>query len=129
LEYVLPAGIAYDKCFTTGGCPDSLLQQIYDTFMTLEIIYLTVVGPETGAEWVALHMAGPAWTPSSVPPAAAAEAFVRNTNDFTPTYQIFVPAVLQAQGEIPRGDIGGLFETLGRMLDFSPDADLEPQKR
>jgi hypothetical protein len=127
LEYVLPAGIAYNKCFATGGCPDNLLQQIYDTVMTLEIIYLTIVGPETDGDWVALHMAGPAWTPSSVPLTGAPEASIRSTSDITPTHRTFVPMVMQSQG--PRGDIGGWFDPLGRMLGFSPDADLGSQRR
>jgi hypothetical protein len=95
--------------------------------MTLEIIYLSVVGPETGGEWTALHMAGPAWTSSSLPPTAAVEEPIRSSDDITPTYQTFLPILVQLPGENPSGNIGGWFEGLGRMLAFSPYADVRPQ--
>jgi hypothetical protein len=47
-EYVLPANIAYNPCFTQGNCGPTVLQQIYNAQMTLEIMYLGVTKPVRG---------------------------------------------------------------------------------
>jgi hypothetical protein len=68
-EYVLPAGIPYNDCFTQGNCPSHILEEIYNTEMVLDIIYLdvSVAGLPQPGEWFSLRLAGPAWTPSAMP--------------------------------------------------------------
>jgi len=41
-EYFIPAGVDYDPCMTNGGCPASLLQQVYDVQMTGTVHYYSV---------------------------------------------------------------------------------------
>jgi hypothetical protein len=41
-EYVVPAGIPYDPCFLRGDCSDTILRQIYESTMSMRIVYLRV---------------------------------------------------------------------------------------
>ncbi len=129
-EYVLPAGIAYNNCFTQGNCSSSILEQIYNTQMTLEIVYLSVTNPRVGGQWVPVKMAGPQWSPS----AAASmlldwvpeQQLVQNANAMldlndvpTDTHKAFLPLVSVSEAK-PSGCPCGWFDSLGRMLGFSP---------
>ncbi len=118
-EYVIPAGIPYNDCFTRGNCSAGILRQIYDAQMELEIVYLKVIH-STAGQWVPLKMAGPAWQPSAATePRAGGGVPVRASDVPTGTYVIFLPLVTTA-GEEPTGCPCGWFDDLGRMLDIFP---------
>jgi hypothetical protein len=143
-EYVLPANIAYNSCFTQGNCGPSVLQQIYDAQMTLEIMYLGVTKPVRGGQWVPLKMAGPSWSPSTrdraliapepaaqpVKDAGTAPGATRLPADPHTTFfplvvkskqRTFLPLiVISALEEEPTGCPCGWFDNSGRMLGFWP---------
>jgi hypothetical protein len=131
-EYVLPAGIAWNSCFTQGNCPPDVLSQIHDAVMSLEIVYLSVSKPASGGEWVPLQMAGPAWSPSSLggsrvglnsvaAQGTSARAAIAFSETSTPTNRIFLPFVSGGiREEPPAGCPCGWFDPLGRMLGFWP---------
>ncbi len=132
LEYVLPAGIAWNSCFTQGNCPPNVLSQIHDAVMSLEIVYLSVSKPALGGEWVSLQMAGPAWSPSNLggsgegleivaAPDTSARAAIAFSETATDTHRIFLPFVSGgSREEPPTGCPCGWFDPLGRMLGFWP---------
>jgi len=119
-EYVIPAGIPYDNCFTQGNCPDGLLQRIYEAEMELEIVYLQVIRSTGEGQWVPVKMAGPAWQPSAASgPTTVTGGTLRPSVVPTGTYSIFLPFVIM-EGEEPTGCPCGWFDDLGRLLDFYP---------
>lgn len=132
LEYVLPAGIAWNSCFTQGNCPSDVLRQIHDAVMSLEIVYLSVSKPAAGGEWISLQMAGPAWSPSNLggsgeglefvaAPDTSARAAIAFSEAPTPTHRILLPFVSGgSREEPPTGCPCGWFDPLGRMLGFWP---------
>jgi hypothetical protein len=128
-EYVLPAGVAYNSCFVVGNCPSSVLKQVYDAQMTVEIVYLSIAKASATGQWVPLRMGGPAWSPSSAStplvlsstgqPAESIGAVIEAGVPPTDTYRMFLPVV--ARGEpVPTGCPCGWFDGLGRMLGFWP---------
>ncbi len=119
-EYVVPAGMAYNDCFTQGNCPLGILQQIYDTEMSLEIIYLKVFRVDTGGQWVPLQMAGPAWSPGAALSPTAQETSVQASEQITKPYQTFLPFLSNWTEEVPGDCLCGWFDDLGRMLDYDP---------
>ena len=131
-EYVLPAGIAYNNCFTQGNCSSSVLQQIYNAEMSLEIVYLAVDRPATGGAWLSLKMAGPRWSPAglAIVSSASDRAWLDNGNaNTTPlildsptaTHRMFLPVIMSfTREEAPTGCPCGWFDDRGRMLGFWP---------
>jgi hypothetical protein len=129
-EYIVPAGYAYQSCFTTGTCSSTILEEIYTTSMTLEIIYLSVTKPALGGEWIPLEMAGPLWVPSASDIGRTDPTLEQPAQDvgpfFAPSdapvydYRIYLPFVATDVEEIPTGCPCGWFDSLGRMLGFSP---------
>ena len=129
-EYIIPAGVAYQSCFTTGTCSSTILEEIYTTSMTLEIIYLSVTKPALGGEWIPLEMAGPLWAPSTSDigstdptlkqPAQEVGPFFAPSDAPVYDYRIYLPFVATDVEEIPTGCPCGWFDSLGRMLGFSP---------
>ena len=131
-EYVLPAGIAWNSCFTQGSCSREVLGQIHDAVMSLEIVYLSVSKPASGGEWVSLQMAGPAWSPTNLggsaegldfvaAPDTSARAAIAFSETSTSTHRIFLPFVSGgSREELPTGCPCGWFDPLGRMLGFWP---------
>jgi hypothetical protein len=129
-EYVIPAGVAYQSCFTAGTCSSAILEQIYNTPMTLEIVYLSITKPALGGEWIELEMAGPLWVPPASDTGGVGLALEQPVSggdlSFTisevPTdeYKIYLPFVSADVEEIPTGCPCGWFDALGRMLGFSP---------
>jgi len=63
-EYVIPAGVPYNDCFTRGNCPGSVLEEIYEAQMELEITFLKVIRRVNNGAWVPVRFTGPAWSPS-----------------------------------------------------------------
>lgn len=129
-EYIIPAGVAYQSCFTTGTCSSAILEQIYTTSMTLEIIYLSVTKPSIGGEWISLEMAGPLWVPSAsntgdmdlaLHPGARDGGLSFAASDAPAyDYMIYLPFVSTDVEEVPTGCPCGWFDSLGRMLGFAP---------
>ena len=131
-EYVLPAGIVYNNCFVQGNCPASILQQIYDAQMSLEIIYLKVVPPASGGEWVPLRMAGPAWSPSatvashempdpSYEQSATPTTIARTPNTLLARHYAYLPLIAGGQRQQePDTCPCGWFDAQGRMLGLVP---------
>ncbi|MFC2029935.1 hypothetical protein ACFLWA_04310 [Chloroflexota bacterium] len=129
LEYVVPAGVAYDDCFLRGDCPTSILQQIHDAEMTLEIIYLSVEIIGSEGQWTSIKMAGPAWSPSEIDSSGAVQVTQKNPVDKhrakTPAetlerpWTMFLPSVSRAV-KPPVGCPCGWFNNAGRMLNYLP---------
>jgi hypothetical protein len=124
-EYVIPAGITYNSCFALGGCSDSLLQQIYEKQMDLELIYLSVTTLASEGQWVPLQFAGPAWSPSSVAGDAPASAFALAEILPDQPWKVFLPMIVRPEilPTVPPppndGRPYGWFDNWGRMQDFS----------
>jgi hypothetical protein len=109
-EVVLPAGMAYNPCFTQGNCPESVLKQIHDAVMPIRIVYLHVDPPDTGYSYIPLRMADTQWVAgmagSSQQAAAAA------------TRKVYLPRLQRpaATPTPPSGCPCGAFTADGRMV-------------
>ena len=121
-EYVIPAGVPYDPCYTTGNCSASVLRQIYSAQMSLQVIYLRVSRLPTGEEWVPLKMAGPAWYPASDVPAVDSLPLDQPLPEVDPNaHQIYLPYISTGISDpAPTGCLCGYFDTTGRILEISP---------
>jgi hypothetical protein len=117
-EYVLPAGVPFDPCFTQGNCPEGVLQQIHDAEMKLEILYFRVDRPREGGEWLPLKMAGPTWAPSAgdEQPPAGDEQPALSASEVLTGHVTYLPLIVAPR---PANSLGW-FDELGRMLDFAP---------
>lgn len=115
-EYFVPPGVAYDPCMTNGGCPDSLLDQIWNATASLTVHYYKVTRTDVGLDRIPIQPVGPGWSPSTrraatLPRPALAPADV----------QVYLPAIFNP-AVIPPDDATGCpcgwFTADGRMLDF-----------
>ncbi len=129
LEYLIPAGVTYDPCFTQGNCPTGMLDQIYDTSMTLQVFYLSVTSSSAAGEWVPLKMAGPAWVPGLVgtPEEPVAVSGPLAGGEGTPAhalagllggYHMYLPFIARLLPLPPPGCTCGWFDGTGRMLTY-----------
>lgn len=62
-EYFVPAGVSYHPCMLQGNCSPALLEQIYNTPMTMTAVYLKVERTGCGLQIVPLRLVGPGWSP------------------------------------------------------------------
>lgn len=117
-EYFVPPGVAYDPCMTNGGCPDSLLDQIWNATASLTVHYYKVTRTDVGLDRIPIQPVGPGWSPAgrNITRPSQPVLFIQDTRLYLPT--IFNPAV------IPPDDTAGCpcgwFTADGRMLDFIP---------
>ncbi len=125
-EYFLPSSVAYDPCMIGGGCPDSLLQQIYDATMPLTVTYYAVRRSGLGLTQIPLRQVGPKWSPGAargrVPGEEPAPLWLPGPSP-AGAETIFLPLVVNAPTIPPDDPAGcpcGWFDELGRMLDFVP---------
>lgn len=131
-EYVIPAGMAYDSCFTQGNCPPTILEQIYHAEMVLDIFYLAMAMPQEAGEWIPLRMAGPRWQPSTTGGQSAPESLQPPSDDggtlsglwseqVTAAFAVYFPLVAGSSGPEDPGECPcGWFDSLGRMLYYHP---------
>lgn len=131
-EYFVPTGVPYHDCMVTGGCPASLLNQIHDTTMTMEILYLKVERNTCFLDRIPLRAVGPAWSPptlriSQVPAAAERSdprhLFITPSQDMD--FWTYLPLItyrfcVAIPPDDPTGCPCGWFTPEGRMVDFIP---------
>ncbi|MFC2023353.1 hypothetical protein ACFLT5_01295 [Chloroflexota bacterium] len=127
-EYVIPAGVPFNPCFTDGGCSGPVLEQVYNTVMSIEITYLSITKPRTYGDWIPLRMAGPAWSPpggttdsslAGVEPAVYASGSMSSSP--SATHRAFLPYISnEIYDPVPTGCPCGWFDSYGAMLGFSP---------
>lgn len=117
-EYFVPPGVAYDPCMTNGGCPESLLDQIWNATASLTVHYYQVTRTGVGLDRIPIQPVGPGWSPSlrsaATPPRPV--LFRGDEQIYLPI--IFNPAVIPADDAT--GCPCGWFTADGRMLDFIP---------
>ena len=122
-EYFVPTGVAYDPCMTNGGCPDSLLQTIYDARMDMTVYYLRLERAAGGLQQVSLAQVGAGWSPGDQPfartvstAASAAPAAAQAENSL---YLPVIIALQQIEPDNPGANCPcGWFADDGRMLDL-----------
>jgi hypothetical protein len=121
-EYFVPTGVAYDPCMSDGGCPDSLLDRIYNGEMTLTVRYYRVERITDGLDRIPLRQVGTGWsrTASRTP-----EQIVSQPPSWTTAnYRVFIAAVINEPPQAPPDDAEGCpcgwFDANGAMLDFIP---------
>ena len=135
-EYIVPHGVAYDPCMLNGTCPDSLLERIRETRMTMRVIYMQVDRIAGGMDQIPLKMVGNGWHASQVlatasrspdgsvsPGAAGSDTAMASAQSLTPT--AFMPVVgwhyaTCLPSDAPGSRPYGWFADDGRMLDFVP---------
>ncbi len=140
LEYLVPEGVSYNSCMLTGTCSSTILDQIYNTSMTMKVIFLKVTRTDCALQRIPLRMVGKLWTPgmlaqtaSSAPALDAAPAvdparsLVRASFYASPTLtqSLYLPLVLNRlcvspPPDDPEGCPCGWFDSIGRMLSFIP---------
>ncbi len=122
-EYFVPTGVAYDPCMSDGGCPDSLLDRIYNSEMTLTVRYYQVERIADGLDRVPLRQVGASWSN------LAREVLARLMEPpwTTADHRSFIPLIANGSeggGTIPPEDTEGCpcgwFDANGAMLDFTP---------
>ncbi|HHS96912.1 MAG TPA: hypothetical protein ENK08_03305 [Chloroflexi bacterium] len=139
-EYFVPEGVDYDPCMTEGNCPNSLLEEIYNTTMTMQIVYLKVQRVSCTLERIPVKMVGPAWQSSaSSLSAPKADPFptgwsesvqrpsIQGGQASSYTFFCYLPLIardfcLQPPPDDPSGCPCGWFTEDGQMMDFIPAA-------
>jgi hypothetical protein len=140
-EYLVPAGVDYDPCMLQGICSTAILDAIWNTEMTMTMVYLRVTRTSPNVERIPLKMVGPDWQPwdgtladkdgELAPSADTGEPITGETVSVTPidlshtatlTYQIYLPLIHRAPlpPDDPTGCPCGWFASDGRMIDFIP---------
>jgi hypothetical protein len=140
-EYLVPAGVDYDPCMTQGNCSSEILDAVWNTPMTMTMVYLHVTRTSTGVDRIPLRMVGPKWAPYDAAAGVAAdverEQASANTmepledkeaSEITPdhttvfTYQVYLPLILKPAlpPDDPTGCPCGWFTSDGQMVDFIP---------
>lgn len=136
-EYLVPAGVEYHPCMIYGGCSSEILEAVWNTPMTMTMVYLHVTRTSTGVERIPLRMVGPKWLPYDE--AASIDREQASANTIEPlegkepsgiildhtsvlTYQVYLPLVLKPAlpPDDPTGCPCGWFTPDGRMVDFIP---------
>lgn len=133
-EYFVPAGIAYNGCMRSGGCPDSLLDQIYATEMQMTIHYYRISRIANGLSRIPLKQVGSHWKTAVAQSAevtsnsatdASADAAVdalgqQEGSVYLPLimYPVQPTPIPQVPADDPSGCPCGWFDSLGRMLDY-----------
>lgn len=135
-EYFIPPGFSwngshFDACMVNGGCPDDLLEALYNSSYTFNVYYYQFERlPDANLIRIPLRQVGPEWTPadSALPEIRAAAS--ANPNEATQMLgSTFLPLVgNQAQfgpiePESPVEDVTdcpcGWFDEYGRMYDYT----------
>jgi hypothetical protein len=140
-EYFVPPGIEYDPCMTSGGCPESLMQQIVSKRNQMTVYYYRVERIAEGLTRIPLRQVGSEWTPRdalavmeiglAVDPLTGVSASTLHP----PVLQrLFMPVIgtsavavgpdLEPPPDLPPDDPTecpcGWFTLEGRMLDYVP---------
>jgi len=123
-EYFVPAGVNYDPCMVDGTCPGWLLDQIYETTMTMRIVYLKVQRTSCLLTRLPLRMVGPGWSPG-VGGSLYSSATSSLSADKDCGYSVFLPFIAKGYcgalpPDNPDGCPCGWFTEGGRMMDFIP---------
>jgi hypothetical protein len=138
LEYLVPAGVDYDPCMRQGNCSPEILDAIWNTPMTMTMVYLRVARTTTGVDRIPLRMVGPEWSPGDAAANVGSEPASTNTMkpledgetlgvipDHTAvlTYQVYFPLIFKPAlpPDDPTGCPCGWFTSDGRMVDFIPE--------
>ncbi|MFC2023354.1 hypothetical protein ACFLT5_01300 [Chloroflexota bacterium] len=123
--YVLAAGVPFQPCFTQGDCPKSVLAQVSEAEMPIEITYLSLANPQGVGSWVPLRSPGPVRpvSPLDSHQAPSNPALGSDRTAFSESESIarlFLPIVTSLPRDLalPRCPCGW-FDTDGRMLGFS----------
>ena len=125
-----------------GNCSSAILEAIWNTPMTMTMVYLRVTRTSTGVDRIPLRMVGPGWSPydeaSSVAVDLHRKQVSANTMAVEPiesgaisriasdhaalTYHVYLPLVLKPAlpPDDPTGCPCGWFTSDGRMVDFIP---------
>ncbi|MEA3377705.1 MAG: hypothetical protein U9R72_16075 [Chloroflexota bacterium] len=130
-EYFVPYGVGYDPCMLKGTCPDSVLEKIWETRMTMTAVYLQVERIAGGMDQIPLRMVGPDWdvsaagATSSRAASSAASPSASTADTATLDHSVYLPLALRYYwSSIPADEPGdqpyGWFTEDGRMLDFVP---------
>lgn len=122
-EYFVPTGIGYDPCMTNGGCPESLLNAIYNATMSMTIYYYRVTRTQGGLNRIPLRQVGSEWSPGRSANIAEREAItaakvVNETQIYLPLIQSVT--VSEPEPDDPTGCPCGWFDSIGRMFDYIP---------
>jgi hypothetical protein len=137
-EYLVPAGVDYDPCMISGECSSEILDAIWNTPMTMTMVYLHVTRTSIGVDRIPLKMVGPNWQPgdaaadidseqasaSTIEPLEGKEASGIILDHTTVlTYQAYLPLVFKPAlpPDDPTGCPCGWFTSDGRMVDFIPE--------
>jgi hypothetical protein len=126
-EYFVPDGVSYDPCMTTGGCPNSLLETIYNTTMNWNVYYLAIERTRNGYTQIPLSAVGPVWATGTNP--SSAKMAVRQAGPFARgeasrqqlDFEINLPYLSTVEildADNPAGCPCGWFDANGRMVDF-----------
>jgi hypothetical protein len=125
-EYVLPPGIEYDPCFTTGDCSGEILEAIHQAESEILILYLSIDGSWAAGEWRPLEMAGVSWPTVTHTSGHYGSGFLvmprpKTSAEITGTWSVFLPLTLGHTATSPTENCPcGWFDQWGRMLDYEP---------
>ncbi len=115
-EYVVPAGAAFNPCYSTGDCPPAVLDSLYAATMTLRVLYLRVEAPYGQLQLVPLRVADANWSPSLAAQPAAAPG---TAGVAAGPYTLRLPLVRNVR--MPNEQPVGLYDgATGRMVGYLP---------
>lgn len=124
-EYFLPAGVPYDPCMTHGGCSGELLSRVYNTPMSMRLVYLKVARVASALERLPVQMVGSSYSGQA---AAESSASAATSLAAAKPYRTFLPAANRTTPAVPPEDSSGCsqnggcgwFTADGRMVDYIP---------
>ncbi|MBX3010559.1 MAG: hypothetical protein KF832_03590 [Caldilineaceae bacterium] len=131
-EYFVPAGIPYNACMVNGGCPSTLLDQIYNTPMNMTVYYYKINRIAEGLTKLPIKQVGPSWRPGAAMAAletGRADQPVEGSRSIQGEEDrlLYLPFVKTAEAPpqiLDDGDRNGCpcgwFDGYGRMLDYVP---------
>lgn len=136
-EYFLPAGVPYNPCMTHGGCPASLLNEVYNTPMVMKAIYLRVERISQDLERIPVRMIGSGWSAAASAsgdepaetagspegsPADGASAIMGSHRIYMPGVPSYKVANVPPDNTAGCSTLGGCgwFAPDGRMVDYIP---------
>jgi hypothetical protein len=135
-EYLVPAGIAYNPCMVYGNCSAQFLDTLWNTPMTMTMVYLRVTRSSPDVSRIPLKMVGPNWYPWNAAAVDAEQGSAgaeeplesdepyKTTLDHTGTLtpRVYIPLILTPAlpPDDPTGCPCGWFAPDGRMIDFTP---------
>jgi hypothetical protein len=126
-EYFLPPGVPFDACMSNGGCPDSVLEAVFNARYPLNVHYFRIERlPGSDLVLVPLQQVGAAWGEGAAQRTSESQLTAETTGP-QQNMLTYLPWISNLRsGPLPPDDPSGCpagcgwFDAIGRMYDVIP---------